>query len=52
MLGAMQMGTIKSKFGVSVLLEAALLLEPEKTMTALGEMQMTTLVDEIKKGGM
>ena len=52
MLSAMQMGAIKSKTGVSVLLEAALLLEPEKTLTALGEMQMTPLVDEIKKGGM
>ena len=41
MLSAMQMGEIKNKIGVSVLLEAALLLEPEKTLTALGEMQMT-----------
>jgi hypothetical protein len=52
MLSAMQMGAIKNKTGVSVLLEAALLLEPEKTLTALNEMQMTPLVDEIKKGGM
>ena len=52
MLSAMQVGIIKNKTGVSVLLEAALLVEPEKTMTALGEMQMTTVVDEIKKGGM
>ena len=52
MLGSLQYGTIKSKFGVSVLLEAALLLEPEKTMTALGEMQLSQLTDEIKKGGM
>ena len=52
MLSAMQMDAIKSKTGVSVLLEAALLVESEKTMTALCEMQITTLVDEIKKGGM
>ncbi len=52
MLSTMQMGAIKTKTGVSVLLEAALLLEPEKTITTLSEMQMTTLVDEIKKGGM
>jgi len=52
MLSAMQMGIIKNKSGVSVLMEAALLLEPEKTMTALSEMQMTNLVEEIKKGGM
>ena len=52
MLSTMQHGSIKNKTGVSVLLEAALLLEPEKTMTALGEMQMTQLAEEIKKGGM
>ena len=52
MLGKMQHGAIKSKTGVAVLLEAAILLEPEKTMTALGEMQMSTLAEEIKKGGM
>ena len=52
MLGSLQYGTIKSRFGVSVLLEAAMLLEPEKTMTALGEMQLSQLADEIKKGGM
>ena len=52
MLSAMQQGIIKNKTGVSVLLEAALLLEPEKTIAALGEMQMTQLAEEIKKGGM
>jgi hypothetical protein len=52
MLYKMQYGAIKGKTGVAVLLEAALLLEPEKTMTALGEMQMSTLAEEIKKGGM
>ena len=52
MLSKMQNGAIKGKTGVVVLLEAALLLEPEKTMTALGEMQMTMLAEEIKKGGM
>jgi hypothetical protein len=52
MLSAMQQGIIKNKMGVSVLLEAALLLEAEKTMAALSEMQMTQLIEEIKKGGM
>ncbi len=52
MLSAMQQGLIKNKIGVSVLLEAALLLEPEKTAGALAEMQMTQLAEEIKKGGM
>ena len=52
MLSTMQMGAIKSKTGVAVLLEAALLLEPEKTMTALGEMQLAQLAEELRKGGM
>ena len=52
MLSNMQNGAIKGKTGVVVLLEAALLLEPEKTMTALGEMQMTKLAEEIKEGGL
>jgi len=52
MLCKMQHGIIKSQTGVAVLLEAAILLEPEKTMTALGEMQLSTLAEEIKKGGM
>jgi len=52
MLSAMQQGIIKNKTGVSVLLEAALLLEPEKTKAAFVEMQMTQLAEEIKKGGM
>lgn len=51
MLSKMQQGAIKSKTGVAVLLEAATLLEPEKTMAALGEMQMPMLAEEIKKGG-
>ena len=52
MLYKMQQGEIKSKTGVAVLLEAAMLLEPEKTIMALSEMQMPMLVEEIKKGGM
>jgi hypothetical protein len=52
MLYEMQNGAIKSKTGVAILLEAAALLEPEKTVAALGEMQMATLAEEIKKGGM
>ncbi len=52
MLSTMQQKLIRTKVGVSVLLEAALLLEPEKTMTALNEMQMVKLVEDIKKGGM
>ena len=50
MLGMMQMGAIKQKMGVAVLLEAAITLEPEKTMTALGEMQLSQLADTLKGG--
>ena len=52
MLCKMQHGAIKSATGVAVLLEAALTVEPEKTMVALGEMQMAQVAEEIKKGGM
>jgi hypothetical protein len=52
MLFKMQHGSIKAKAGVAVLLEAAILLEPEKTVTTLDEMQLATLAEEIKKGGM
>ena len=52
MLSAMQQKLIKSKLGASVLLEAAFLLEPEKTLAALNEMQLANLAEEIKKGGM
>jgi hypothetical protein len=50
MLSTMQMGEIKAKTGVAVLLEAALLLEPEKTMAALGEMQLTQLAEAVRGG--
>lgn len=49
MLYKMQHGAIKSKTGVAVLLEAALLLEPEKTIGALGEMQMVNVAEQITK---
>ena len=50
MLSKMQQGTIKKPNGAAVLLEAALTLEPEKTMTALGEMQLTQLAEAVKRG--
>jgi len=50
MLSNMQHGTIKSVAGVAVLLEAAVALEPEKTMTALGEMQLAELANALKGG--
>lgn len=50
MLSKMQQGTIKSPNGVAVLLEAALTLEPEKTMVTLGEMQLAQLAEAVKGG--
>ena len=50
MLSKMQQGAIKSANGVAVLLEAALALEPEKTMAALGEMQLAQLAESVKGG--
>jgi hypothetical protein len=45
----MKNGVVKSKQGITVLLEGAMLLEPEKTLAAFGEMQMANVADEIKK---
>jgi hypothetical protein len=50
MLHKMQYGAIKSATGVAVLLEAAVILEPEKTMAALGEMQLAQLANALKGG--
>ncbi len=50
MLCKMQHGSIKAQSGVAVLLEAAMLLEPEKTMAALGEMQLAKLAEALKGG--
>ena len=47
MLYNMQQGTIKNKSGVALLLEAALLLEPEKAIGALGELQMVNIAEKI-----
>ena len=52
MLYQMQQGAIKQKNGVAVLLEAAMTLEPEKTMAAFDELQLSQLAEAIKKGGM
>jgi hypothetical protein len=50
MLSKMQHGEIKSAAGVAILLEAAVALEPEKTMAALGEMQLAQLANALKEG--
>jgi hypothetical protein len=50
MLFKMQLGAIKSQIGVAILLEAAMTLEPEKTMASLGEMQLAKLAEALKGG--
>ena len=44
----MKNGEIKSKSGLTALLEAAVLLEPDKTCAAFGEIQMTNVAEQIK----
>jgi len=43
----MKNSTISSKSGLTALLEAALRLDPEKTVGALGDMQMLKLAEQI-----
>jgi len=40
---------LKSESGMAVLLESALLLEPEKTFSALDELQMANITRQIKR---
>ena len=44
----MKNGEIKTKSGLAALLEAAVLLEPDKTCAAFGEMQMPNVAEQIK----
>jgi len=43
-----QQSVLKSETGLAALLEAALLLEPEKTINAFGELQMENVAEQIK----
>jgi len=43
-----QQNLLKTENGLSVLLEAALLLEPEKTVNVFNELQMTKIAEQIK----
>jgi hypothetical protein len=43
----MKNGAMGSKVGLATLLEAALLLEPEKTVGAFGDLQMVKLAEQI-----
>lgn len=44
-----QHGILKSETGIAVLLEAAVLLEPDKTFGTLNELQMGNIVEQIKR---
>jgi Tfp pilus assembly pilus retraction ATPase PilT len=43
-----QQNLVKTENGLAVLLEAALLLEPEKTVNIFGELQMANIAEKIK----
>ena len=43
-----QQNLLTSKHGLSALLKAAVLLEQEKTLTVLGELQLNEIADKIK----
>lgn len=43
----MKNDAVSSKVGLTALLEAALLLEPEKTIGAFGDLQMVKLAEQI-----
>jgi len=49
MLYYWQHGVLKSESGIALLLEAALLLEPEKTFSALDKLQMASIAKQIKR---
>jgi len=44
-----QQDVLKSESGLTALLEAALLLEPDKTINAFSELQMVNIAEQIKE---
>lgn len=50
MLMQMKSGTSSTKQGLSVILEAAVTLDAEKTVTALGEMQLLKIAELVVQG--
>jgi len=44
-----QHDALKSETGIALMLEAAVLLEPEKTFNALNELQMAKVAEQIKE---
>jgi len=47
-LNQWQKGVLSTQHGLTALLEAAVILEPEKTVAALTELQLTNVVEQIK----
>jgi len=45
-----QQDVLESETGLTALLEASLLLEPEKTVGAFAEMEMANIADQIREG--
>jgi len=43
-----QRDVLSTQAGLTALLEAAVVLEPEKTVTALNELQLTSIAEQIK----
>ena len=43
-----QQNLLESELGLTVLLEASVLLEPEKTVAAFNELQLANIADEIR----
>jgi len=43
-----QKGVLTTQAGLTALLEAAVLLEPEKTLAALTELQLSNIVEQLK----
>jgi len=48
MLHYWQQDVLKSESGLAALVEAALLLEPDKTINAFSELQMVNIAEQIK----
>lgn len=43
-----QLNLLESEMGLTALLEASVLLEPEKTLAAFNELQLTNVTEEIR----
>lgn len=44
-----QNDNLRSETGIAALLQAAILLEPEKVITAFNEIQMTSVAEQVKE---